>query len=217
MITDYVITQVFEHWAADHHLGRGLPVSVNLSTRDLLDAELPARVDLLTKHWAIDQRWLTFEITETAAIADATTAGTVVAMLRKAGSKVAIDDFGTGYFSLVGLSRLSIDELKIDCRFVHAMLEHQRDAMIVRSIIRLGHDLGLTVVAEGVDSPGVVRELRELGCDEAQGNHLGRPMAMFELRRWLAARSSIAGPGIAGPEAQPRPARVAADVAEQPV
>ena len=103
------------------------------------------------------------------------------------GFKLSIDDFGTGYSSLAYLKRLPVDELKIDKSFVMSMVEDLDDAKIVRSTIDLAHNLGLTVVAEGVESAKVWDALRELECDEAQGYHMGKPMPATEFNAWSMA------------------------------
>jgi EAL domain-containing protein (putative c-di-GMP-specific phosphodiesterase class I) len=104
------------------------------------------------------------------------------------GVKMAVDDFGTGYSSLAYLRRLPVSELKIDRTFVSSLVDGHNDEVIVRSTIELGHNLGLRVVAEGVEDEESLAELRRLGCDEAQGYHLSRPVPASELERWLARR-----------------------------
>jgi EAL domain-containing protein (putative c-di-GMP-specific phosphodiesterase class I) len=107
--------------------------------------------------------------------------------LSSLGFRLSIDDFGTGYSSLAGLQRLPVDELKIDKSFVMRMVGALDDAKIVRASIVLAHNLGLTVVAEGVENAKVWAMLRELDCDEAQGYHMGRPMPAADFGRWSVA------------------------------
>ena len=109
--------------------------------------------------------------------------------LSRIGVRLAVDDFGTGYSSLAYLKRLPVEELKIDKSFVGAMATDDDDATIVRSIIGLGHDLGLTVVAEGVEGEASWNTLKALGCDVAQGYYMSRPVPAEELTDWLGARS----------------------------
>ncbi len=102
--------------------------------------------------------------------------------------RLAVDDFGTGYSSLAYLKRLPVSELKIDRTFVMNLLDSRNDEVIVRSTIELGHNLGLRIVAEGVEDEASLRELRRLGCDEAQGYHLSRPVPAAEVERWIEQR-----------------------------
>jgi EAL domain-containing protein (putative c-di-GMP-specific phosphodiesterase class I) len=118
-------------------------------------------------------------------MADPATAMAVITELAGLGCKLSLDDFGTGYSSLAYLQRLPIDELKTDCSFVMAMERDESAAVIVRSIVNLAHSLGLSVVAEGVESQAAFDRLRELGCDQVQGYFLGRPMAADAVVRWV--------------------------------
>jgi EAL domain-containing protein (putative c-di-GMP-specific phosphodiesterase class I) len=163
-------------------------VSVNLSTRDLLDVELPQRLQaLLQPPWRGTHGLLPGDHRKRhhgRAAACAVGAGTLSA----AGYKLSIDDFGTGYSSLAYLKRLPVDELKIDKSFVMGMENDADDAKIVRSTIDLAHNLGLSVVAEGIENAHIQQQLTQLGCDEGQGYHLCRPMPAEQLpdfaRRW---------------------------------
>jgi EAL domain-containing protein (putative c-di-GMP-specific phosphodiesterase class I) len=121
-------------------------------------------------------------------LADPDAALAVLSALGAMGVKMAIDDFGTGYSSLAYLKRLPVNELKIDRTFVCNLVDGRNDEVIVRSTIELGHNLGLRVVAEGVEDGETLDELRRLGCDEAQGYHLSRPVPAAELERWLFRR-----------------------------
>ena len=157
--------------------GHGVPVAVNLSTRCLLDAGLPDLVErLLTEH-RVPAQLLRLEVTESAVMGDAARCMEVLERLHRLGVHLSIDDFGTGYSSMAYLRRLPVDELKIDRSFVLGMTSAAQDLVLVRSAIDLGHNLGLTVVAEGVEGAEHVRALRDLGCDIAQGYHYARPMA----------------------------------------
>jgi EAL domain-containing protein (putative c-di-GMP-specific phosphodiesterase class I) len=127
------------------------------------------------------------EITESAIMDDPTRALTTLNRLSDLGFKLSIDDFGTGYSSLAYLKRLPVDELKIDKSFVLSMEKDLDDAKIVRSTIDLAHNLGLTVVAEGVENAKAWDMLRELNCDDAQGYHMGKPMPATDFITWFGA------------------------------
>jgi diguanylate cyclase len=159
----------------------GIPVAVNLSVRQLLDVDLPARIgDILARRHA-DPRMLTLEITETCLMSDPARSTLILGRLHDMGVKLAIDDFGTGYSSLRYLQQLPVDELKIDQSFIGRLL-HGGEA-IVRSVIDLAHSLNLVVVAEGVESADVRQRLTELGCDAAQGMILAVPGPGEAIRR----------------------------------
>ena len=170
---------------------RGLPlrVSVNLSTRDLLDPELSNRLaDILARHGVAASAFC-LEITESAIMDDPQRAEAMLNRLSEQGFKLSIDDFGTGYSSLAYLKRLPVDELKIDKSFVMGMETGEDDAMIVRSTIDLAHNLGLTVVAEGVETAAILEQLRTLACDEAQGYHITRPLPVDDFLAWQARQA----------------------------
>ncbi len=159
--------------------------SVNLSTRSLLDQDLPATIRALLDRFTVPPASLQLEITESRFLADVDRARTVLDELRAMGVTLAIDDFGTGFSSLSQLQQLPFDEIKIDRSFVMRMETDRDDAVLVRSIIELARNLGLHVTAEGVETASVQRTLRELGCDFAQGFHVGRPVPAEECRRLL--------------------------------
>ena len=161
-------------------------VSVNLSTRDLLDLELPQRLQAILGRLGVAPQAFCLEITESAIMDEPQRALAILEALSAAGFKLSIDDFGTGYSSLAYLKRLPVDELKIDKSFVMAMERDADDAKIVRSTIDLAHNLGLSVVAEGVENAAVYRQLQALGCDEGQGYHMARPMPAPEMAAFAA-------------------------------
>ncbi len=174
-------------------------VSVNLSTRDLLDLELPEKLDaILRRHRALAEGFC-LEITESAIMDDPQRAESTLNRLAERGDKLSIDDFGTGYSSLAYLKKLPVHELKIDKSFVMAMEQDAGDAKIVRSTVDLAHNLGLTVVAEGVENAAVLALLHALQCDEGQGYHMSKPLPVGEFCDWVArwqARAPAA-PGLA--------------------
>ena len=165
-------------WRAD---GIEIPIAVNLSMRDLHDSDLPEIVVGLLKRWGVPPSQLMVEITENGLMADPARALHSIAALRLMGIRIAIDDFGTGYSSLAYLKRLPVDELKIDRSFVRELASDEHDLAIVRAAISLGHDLGLRIVAEGIEDAETWDRLRRLGCDVAQGYFIGRPMPASAL------------------------------------
>ncbi len=170
--------------------GATLKLSVNLSTRDLLDQDLPGKLQRLLETQAVDPRTLCLEITESAIMDDPQRALQTLERLHAQGLRLSIDDFGTGYSSLAYLKRLPVHELKIDQSFVMNMERDLDDAKIVRSTVDLAHNLGLNVVAEGIETPKAWKMLQALGCDEAQGYYVAKPMpeALFAgwIRDWTA-------------------------------
>jgi len=156
---------------------------------------------------------LQLEITESMIMSDPDRALATVTRLSDLGVRMSVDDFGTGYSSLANLRRLPIDELKIDRSFVSPMMRDESDLIIVRSTINLGHDLGLRIIAEGVEDGATLQELSLLGCDLAQGYHLSRPMAAGTFKEWLRAATPdqppVAGKRPLGPEQAEQPAIVA--------
>ncbi|GAA3552711.1 EAL domain-containing protein [Amycolatopsis ultiminotia] len=161
--------------------GLDLSLKVNLSVRQLDDPHLiPAVRDALATT-GLPPSALTLEVTESALMRDASAAAEVLTALRSLGVLLAIDDFGTGYSSLAQLRRLTLDTLKIDRSFITGIAESHNAAAIVSSIIAMAHAVNLTVVAEGVETPEELTILKELGCDQAQGYHLGKPLAATEL------------------------------------
>jgi diguanylate cyclase (GGDEF)-like protein len=171
--------------------GIELLLSVNLSTRDLLDPDLPHKFETLLARHGANAKDFCLEITESAIMDDPQRSVVTLGRLSTMGFQLAIDDFGTGYSSLAYLKRLPVNELKIDQSFVRNMQTDANDAMIVRSTIDLAHNLGIRVVAEGVENAEVWDMLRELNCDHAQGYHMGRPMLLPAFSNW--SRAWIAG------------------------
>jgi diguanylate cyclase (GGDEF)-like protein len=172
----------------DETRARGWPdlsMAINLSTRSLLDDGFPQEVKAALDHWRVPAHLLELEITESAIMGDPDKARRLLTELAELGVRIAIDDFGTGYSSLAYLKDLPVSQLKIDQSFVQNMHEDLNDAIIVRSVVDLGHNLGLQIVAEGVEDHQTWDQLAQLGCDAAQGYFLARPMAPADLIAWL--------------------------------
>lgn len=165
--------------------GLDLKFSVNLSTRDLMDVELPLAIDVIMTRYGVSPTSICLEITESAIMDDPARAQNTLERLSAMGFAMGIDDFGTGYSSLAYLKRLPVDELKIDKSFVMNMEKDIDDAKIVRSTIDLGHNMGLRVVAEGVETEAVWFLLRQMGCDQGQGYFMGKPMPVERFLEWM--------------------------------
>ena len=165
--------------------GIDLPVSVNLSARTLHDGSFPDRMAELLENHRIAPERLELEITESVIMVDPVRALDILTRLSRMGINLSIDDFGTGYSSLSYLKKLPVKAVKIDKSFVMHMTRDQNDAQIVRSTIDLAHNLGLKVIAEGVESQEVWERLLTLGCDQAQGYYMSRPLPAADLNQWL--------------------------------
>jgi len=185
-LTDLMLQRGISTLREIHDRGYHLGLSVNLSTHDLLDRRLADRVQQHLSTNAVDPSMLTLEITESSLLIDAPRARATINELHDIGVALSIDDFGTGYSSLSYLRRLPVGELKIDQSFVANVLLDEQDEVIVRSTIDLGHNLGLVVVAEGVENNEVLDRLQVLGCDIAQGYCISRPLAPGHFLSWLA-------------------------------
>jgi diguanylate cyclase (GGDEF)-like protein/PAS domain S-box-containing protein len=187
-LTSYVLEAALRQCHAWLDAGRDLSVAVNLSTRCLLDLALPDQIIELLNDTALAPERLVLEITESSIMTDPARALEILNRLHALGVQLAIDDFGTGYSSMAYLKSLPVQELKVDRSFVQHLRESQSDAVIVRSTVDLGHNLGLRVVAEGVEDKATLAELASLGCDSVQGYYLAKPMPAAELVAWLAAQ-----------------------------
>ncbi|HLI60234.1 MAG TPA: EAL domain-containing protein [Solirubrobacteraceae bacterium] len=217
-LTRHVLEHSIAECARWRREGRDMSVAVNLSVRNLLDRDLPREISRLLAAYQVPPASLQLEITESMIMTDPERALATVGRLSELGVRLSVDDFGTGYSSLANLRRLPIDDLKIDRSFVSPMLEDESDLIIVRSTINLGHDLGLRIIAEGVEDSATLEHLASLGCDLAQGYHLSRPLAAAAFGRWLADTPRQPGvgelppapaPATSAPVVAPRPERVA--------
>jgi len=183
-VIDRALAQV-RQWSA---AGLEMCISINLSVRSLQDRRLPAQVQKLVDRHYVDPARVILEVTESTIMSDPMTARRVMRRLSNMGFQLSIDDFGTGYSSLSYLKQLPVDEIKIDRSFVSQMDRNENDAVIVRSTIDLAHNLGLKVVAEGVESTDVWDLLKALGCDTVQGYFIRPPLAPNTLADWIQSR-----------------------------
>ena len=181
----WVLNKALQQCAALHQAGMWISVAVNLSARNLHDKQLPTDIADLLRSTGVAPAYLVLEITETAVMDDPKFALEILHQLDEMGVTLAIDDFGTGYSSLAYLSKLPVDEIKIDKSFVIGMMTDKQAAVIVRSTIDLGHNLGLKVVAEGVETRQVWEFLTQWGCDAAQGYYMSKPLPQSQLIPWL--------------------------------
>lgn len=168
-----------------HNKELSMPLAINISGENLQDPTFPSQVaEALTEH-GVHPSLLEMEITESALMQDPVCAIKAIQTLREMGILISIDDFGTGYSSLAYLKKLAVSQIKVDKSFVMDMIENDNDAIIVRSTIDLAHNLGLRVVAEGVENEGILRQLIVFGCDIAQGYYIGRPLPIDQFCKWL--------------------------------
>ena len=196
-VTLFVLRKAMQQCLTWQRGGVALDLAVNLSVRNLLDLTFPLDVARLLTETGFDPRHLTLEITESCIMADP---GRMLAELQRLadlGVTLSIDDFGTGYSSLSYLSRLPVKEIKIDRSFVQHMTEDDNDAVIVQSVIDLARNLGMRVVAEGIEDSATWQRLSDMGCDIAQGYFLGRPLSAAQLERWMAENGVAYDPSLA--------------------
>jgi diguanylate cyclase (GGDEF)-like protein len=199
-LTDLVLDGSIEAIAALDARGHRLGIAMNLSAHDLLDELLGDRVERRLDQHGVDADRLTLEITEGTLLYDGPRTRATIERLHRIGVRLSIDDFGTGYSSLSYLRQLPVTELKIDRSFITNLVVDAQDETIVRSTIDLGHNLGLQVVAEGVETSEVADRLRTLGCDVAQGFGICRPLPFDQLTTWLVNTSlATRQPNTAGP------------------
>jgi len=186
--TEQVLTMALAQARAWRDAGYRVPIAVNISARSLLDPAFPDRVAALLTEAGVAGEQLCVEVTEYALMSDPDTAIEALRRIRRLGVKASIDDYGTGYSSMTYLKRLPVDELKIDRSFIQDIAHDHSSQALVASTVELGHSLGLTVVAEGVEDAGAVEALRAIGCDVAQGYHFCRPVPAEMLLDRLEAQ-----------------------------
>ncbi len=199
MVEKTVLLKPLTYWAIEDVVrtlrswgdyGVRIPVAVNLSPRSLLDHDLPDLVSGLLERFDVSPSLLRLELTESFLVADSGRSDAVLNGLARLGVGLSIDDFGTGFSSLSYLKRLPIEELKIDRSFVSHMLDRVEDFTIVRATVELGRNLGLRVVAEGVQDRETFDRLGDFGCDEAQGFYIAKPLEPEAFWTWLSAREA---------------------------
>ncbi len=184
-IARWVLSRAIRDCRAWHDSSIGIGVSVNLSPHNLQDRQLPEFILQTLEENGVPAEQLTIEITESGILSEALLEAGIFQRLRDIGVGLSIDDFGTGYSSLMHLKRLPFTELKVDRTFTNDMLSNEHDAAIVRSTVHLGHELGRSIVAEGVETREVLERLREFGCDFAQGYYISPALEKNALYEWL--------------------------------
>ena len=184
-LTRWVINTALQQCARWHKTGNMISVAVNISALSLENSDLLDVVNNALQRSGVAAHWLSLELTETAVMTNPDRAMEMLTRLQYAGVHISVDDFGTGYSSLAYLKKLPVGDIKIDKSFVMEMDQDGSDAVIVRSTIDLAHNMGLSVIAEGVENKAVWDLLAELGCDNAQGFYMCRPCNADDLVQWL--------------------------------
>lgn len=173
------------HW---ENLGAPIGIAVNISPHSLLDESLPDEIAVHLAEHGLPAGRLTLEVTEDSVMNDTPRVWSILERLDRLGVRISVDDFGTGHSSLSNLRRMPVSEIKVDRRFVSAMLLEHNDEVIVHSTVDLAHNLGLAVVAEGVETNDILDSLRSMGCDTAQGYGISRPLPAAHFESWLLTR-----------------------------
>jgi len=193
----WVLDQAIGQHRRWRELGLNLGIAINASPRLLHDRKLYEAIRERSGEGKSSLSWLTLELTESTLMQDPRGSIEVLSRLRDDfGLKISIDDFGVGYSSLSYIKRLPVDEIKIDREFVKDMVTSSEDAAIVKTIIDLGHNLGLRVVAEGVEDKETLESLASLECDQAQGYFIRRPIPEQELTLWVGHNQGVTSPGL---------------------
>jgi diguanylate cyclase len=187
-LTRLILAQALDQVADWHTQGQQLTVAVNLSASSLVDSDLPDQVASMLAARGVSPHNLQLEITEEFLMADRDRARSILTRLRSSGIQISVADFGSGYSSLSYLRDLPIDELKLDRSFIYPMAQGDRTTALVASTIALAHSLGLRMVADGVENHDAFTELTRLGCDQAQGSFMPRPVPAAEINQWLHHR-----------------------------
>jgi diguanylate cyclase (GGDEF)-like protein len=186
VLTRHVITEAVRQCRIWEGSGNVLQVSVNLSARDLLDEYLPYHVMQTLKEHDLPASRLTLEVTENSIMEDLLRAISVLECLRDIGVQLSMDDFGTGHSSLAQLTNIPLHELKIDKSFIMTLTEDEHNDAIVRTTIELAHSMQLRVVAEGVENEETMRRISALGCEQAQGYFLSKPLPAADFVTWMS-------------------------------
>lgn len=181
----WVVRTALYQARAWHRQGINVCTAINLPASSLQDARVTSSIAKLLPMLGLQGSHLKVEITESTLMSDSHRALSLLEPLHRLGVDISIDDFGTGYSSLAYLKRLPVQEIKIDRSFINGMDDDRDNEAFVRSTINLGHDLGLQVVAEGVETAQVMKMLSDMNCDVAQGYFISRPLPVEELKEWL--------------------------------
>lgn len=197
-VTEWVLDAALAQARKWRNQGRHIPLAVNISAQNLQEPTLADAITALLRKHGVPASELTLEITETSVLQDTARATEVLGRLQALGVRIAIDDFGAGQSALAYLKQLPVNELKIDRSFVQDLAHSARDGAIVGAAIELGHRLGLSVVAEGVEDEATWDELRALGCDVAQGFYMARPLVESAFDTWLEHSEWGGRPGSLG-------------------
>ncbi len=192
-LTVAVLRGALRQCEAWRRAGIDLSVLVNLSAVNVRDPEFPDKVAAILAEFSVPPARLELEITEAALMSQPALAVACIKKLSRMGLQISIDDFGTGYSSMAYLKELLVAKIKIDRSFVKDMASNHNDAVIVRSTVELGHSLGLKIVAEGVETQEVWDQLHALGCDDAQGYFMSRPLSATDFSAWLKHSQWAAG------------------------
>jgi EAL domain-containing protein (putative c-di-GMP-specific phosphodiesterase class I)/ActR/RegA family two-component response regulator len=185
LLTDRVMRDALEWFGGRTH-PEGVRIAINISAAEFEDSDLDQRYVRACDEAGVEPGRVVLELTETSAMEDPVRSLRLLTKLRLAGFHLSLDDFGTGYSSMLQLARLPFSELKVDQSFVATCATSDESRIVVRSIIDLGHALGMELTAEGVEDEAALALLREFGCDFAQGYHIARPMPPDELAVWAA-------------------------------
>jgi EAL domain-containing protein (putative c-di-GMP-specific phosphodiesterase class I) len=184
-MTYWVVEEALRQCARWRDIGYDIDVAVNVPVSVLLDKALPENITRLLARYSLEAQRLVVEITESSLMEDQEYALQLLNHLSSLGVRISIDDFGTGYSSLAYLRRLPVSEIKVDQSFVLSMLDNENDKVIVRATIGLAHNLGMSVIAEGVAEKEIFRQLGIMGCDLAQGYYISKPVPGNELGHLL--------------------------------
>lgn len=197
-VTRYVIAAAIEQQVSWIAHGMKLPIAVNISARDLQDESFPSFVASKLADRGVDATAHSFEITERALMDNLDATVQTLRELQKIGIRISLDDYGTGFATLTHISQLPVSELKIDRSFVTNLTTNTRNYAIVLSTVEMGHRLGMTIVAEGVETIAELNAVRESGCDEVQGYYISKPMVAGLIPEWVNQRAvfstSLAAP-----------------------
>ncbi len=189
-LTHWTVENVFSTQRELMDKGVKVSIAVNLSARVLDEDRFPLWVERMIGQYGLDPASVRFEVTESAIMQDSERALQVLLQLAAIGVGLSINDFGVGHSSLAYLSRLPVDELKVDKSFVVKMIKWEGDRAIVRATINLAHDLGLSVAAEGVEDMDQAAMLREMECDMLQGYYISHPLSEEQLQQWISSQAA---------------------------